>query len=123
MGTGGPDRRPRQVPPPATVAGKQRRSRRSGGGDVVAGPWTSSTRSGPTGSLPQPPPSVQASSDQAELDAILDKISELGMDGLTGDEKSRLNELSKRMRGADRLRQLRPIVSQADQTRQSNSRR
>ena len=76
---------------------KQRRSRR-GGGDVVAGPWTSSTRSGPTGSLPQPPPSVQALSDQAELDAILDKISELGMDGLTGDEKSRLNELSKRMR-------------------------
>jgi uncharacterized protein DUF6576 len=77
---------------------KQRRARRSGGGDVVAGPWTSSTRSGPTGSLPQPPPSVQALSDQAELDAILDKISELGMDGLTGDEKSRLNELSKRMR-------------------------
>jgi hypothetical protein len=76
---------------------KKRRSRR-GGGDVVAGPWTSSTRSGPTGSLPQPPPSVQALSDQAELDAILDKISELGMDGLTGDEKSRLNELSKRMR-------------------------
>jgi hypothetical protein len=41
---------------------------------------------------------VQALSDQAELDAILDKISELGMDGLTGDEKTRLNELSKRMR-------------------------
>ncbi len=90
---GGRDRTRRRQRSPA----KQKRSRR-GGGDVVAGPWTSSTRSGPTGSLPQPPPSVQASSDQAELDAILDKISELGMDGLSGDEKSRLNELSKRMR-------------------------
>ena len=56
-------------------------------------------RSGPTGSLPQPPPpTAQAASDQAELDAILDKISELGMDGLSGAEKTRLNELSKRMR-------------------------
>ena len=41
---------------------------------------------------------AQATSDQAELDAILDKISELGMDGLSGAEKTRLNELSKRMR-------------------------
>jgi hypothetical protein len=76
---------------------KQRR--RGGGGEVVAGTWSTTSRSGPTGPLPQPPPSAQALSDQAELDAILDKISELGMDGLTGDEKSRLNELSKRMRG------------------------
>ncbi|MDF2731704.1 MAG: hypothetical protein K0S92_329 [Desertimonas sp.] len=76
---------------------KPRRS--SGGGDVVAGPWTGASRSGPTGTLPQPPPpSAQAASDQAELDAILDKISELGMDGLSGAEKTRLNELSKRMR-------------------------
>ena len=71
-----------------------------GGGDVVAGPWTASGRGGPTGPLPQPPPPppAQATSDQAELDAILDKISELGMDGLSGAEKTRLNELSKRMR-------------------------
>ncbi|HET9547330.1 MAG TPA: DUF6576 domain-containing protein [Desertimonas sp.] len=77
---------------------KPPKSRRSGG-DVVAGPWTGANRSGPTGSLPQPPPpTAQAASDQAELDAILDKISELGMDGLSGAEKTRLNELSKRMR-------------------------
>jgi uncharacterized protein DUF6576 len=74
------------------------RSRRKGG-DVVAGPWTGASRTGPTGPLPQPPPpSAQAMSDQAELDALLDKISESGMDGLSGDEKNRLNELSKRMR-------------------------
>ena len=36
--------------------------------------------------------------DQAELDALLDKISADGMDGLTADEKRRLNELSKRLR-------------------------
>jgi membrane associated rhomboid family serine protease len=77
----------------------RQRPRRSGrGGDVVAGPWTSS-RGGPTGPLPQPPvSSAEAARDQAELDALLDKISEHGMDGLTGAEKSRLNELSKRMR-------------------------
>jgi hypothetical protein len=71
--------------------------RKSGGGEVVAGPWPA-TRSGPSSSsrLPQPPPASNA--DQVELDALLDKISERGMDGLTSDEKRRLNELSKRMR-------------------------
>jgi hypothetical protein len=77
---------------------KQPRSRGGGGADVVAGPWSGTSRGGPSRPLPQPPPSAQAAADQAELDAILDKISELGMDGLSGDEKSRLNELSKRMR-------------------------
>jgi membrane associated rhomboid family serine protease len=76
--------------------GRQRRGH--GGGEVVAGPWTASTRGGPTGPLPQPPPNAQAAADQAELDALLDKISEKGMDGLTGAEKDRLNELSRRMR-------------------------
>ena len=74
---------------------------RGRGGDVVAGPWTSS-RGGPVRSapLPQPPASsADMARDQAELDALLDKISERGMDGLSDDEKRRLNELSKRMRG------------------------
>jgi hypothetical protein len=71
-----------------------------GGGDVVAGPW-SAPRPGPTGSAPLPQPPVSAAdvaADQAELDELLDKISESGMDGLTTSEKQRLNELSKRMR-------------------------
>ena len=84
---------------------KPQRRRGPGGrrsGDVVAGPWTA-PRGGPTGtttSLPPPPvPAADAAADQAELDALLDKISEAGMDGLTTSEKQRLNELSKRMRG------------------------
>jgi hypothetical protein len=62
---------------------------------VVEGPWT--RRPTPPTALPQPPggPSV---SDQVELDNLLDKISASGMDGLTDDEKRRLNELSKRLR-------------------------
>jgi hypothetical protein len=77
----------------------KKRSSGGGGGEVVAGPWPSS-RPGPSSStrLPQPPPTAEYLADQAELDSLLDKISDRGMDGLTGDEKRRLNELSKRMR-------------------------
>jgi membrane associated rhomboid family serine protease len=78
---------------------KRRPPRKRGGGEVVAGPWPSS-RSGPARSsdLPQPPPPPAYTAEQAELDALLDKISEVGMDGLSNDEKRRLNDLSKRMR-------------------------
>jgi hypothetical protein len=85
-------------------SGQSRRKRRSrgprGGGEVVAGPWSASSRSGPSRSapLPQPPAVVAGDHDQAELDSLLDKISAHGMDGLTADEKRRLNELSKRLR-------------------------
>jgi membrane associated rhomboid family serine protease len=73
--------------------------KRGGGGEVVTGPWPSS-RPGPSSSsrLPQPPPTAEHLADQAELDSLLDKISDRGMDGLTSEEKRRLNELSKRMR-------------------------
>ena len=54
-------------------------------------------RRGPSSPSPQPP-IRPATHDQAELDALLDKISANGMDGLTADEKRRLNELSKRLR-------------------------
>lgn len=36
--------------------------------------------------------------DQHEVDQILDKIAVVGMDGLTADEKKRLNEASRRLR-------------------------
>jgi hypothetical protein len=36
--------------------------------------------------------------DQAELDRLLDKIGGEGMSSLSGAEKQRLNELSKRLR-------------------------
>ena len=71
-------------------------SRPSGGrplpgrGSVVEGPWTA-----------PPPPRRDTADDratQAELDTLLDKISQSGLDSLSADEKRRLNELSKRLR-------------------------
>ena len=90
-----------KIPFPGSGGGSSRRSRprRSrGGGEVVSGPWAAPPSRTPArgSSLPQPPRA--ADGDQAELDDLLDKISALGMDGLTNDEKRRLNELSKRMR-------------------------
>jgi len=90
-----------KIPFPGSGGGSSRRSRprRSrGGGEVVSGPWGAPPSRTPArgSSLPQPPRA--ADGDQAELDDLLDKISALGMDGLTNDEKRRLNELSKRMR-------------------------
>lgn len=68
-------------PRPKRSRGKRARG---GGGAVVAGPWQ------PTGG-PTP-------LEQAELDVLLDRISEGGIDSLTPFEKERLNELSRRMR-------------------------
>ena len=86
-------------------SGGGRRRRRSsrgprGGGEVVAGPWSATSRTGPSrgAPLPQPPSAISSDHDQAELDTLLDKISANGMDGLSADEKRRLNELSKRLR-------------------------
>ncbi|MEQ1874191.1 MAG: rhomboid family intramembrane serine protease [Ilumatobacteraceae bacterium] len=64
---------------------KRKRSARGGGNTVVAGPWSGSSASDPR--------------DQHELDALLDKISANGIDSLDRGEKSRLNELSKKLRG------------------------
>ena len=65
---------------------KPMRCRRSGGeGTVVAGPW-------------QPPSTPPVSRDQAELDALLDKISATGMDSLTDQERQHLLVLRDRLR-------------------------
>lgn len=64
----------------------QKRSSR--GATVVEGPWHG--RAGAS--------AADDAAAQAELDALLDKISAGGLDSLTGDEKRRLNELSKRLR-------------------------
>ncbi len=96
-----------KIPLPAgggSGGGRRRRSARrrsAGGGSVVDGPWggaPSSPRRSSGASLPQPPGPPVPDGDQAELDALLDKISDLGMDGLSNEEKRRLNDLSKRMR-------------------------
>jgi hypothetical protein len=60
---------------------------------VVDGPWQQGS------TLPPPPgrPATTAA-DQAEMDALLDKISADGIEALSSTEKKRLNELSKRLR-------------------------
>ena len=63
----------------------------SSGSKVVEGPWKNAP-------APMPPPSGPSPADQIELDALLDKIGANGMDSLTGAEKQRLNDLSKRLR-------------------------
>jgi membrane associated rhomboid family serine protease len=71
---------------------RRRRSDRRGdrrGGAVVDGPWTPP---------PPPRPGPETIAAQAELDALLDKISSGGLESLSDDEKRRLNELSKRLR-------------------------
>jgi hypothetical protein len=63
----------------------------SGGMKVVDGPWQNAP-------APTAPPVGPSPADQAELDGLLDKIGESGMDSLSGAEKKRLNDLSKRLR-------------------------
>ena len=91
-----------KIPIPAVGSRRKKKGRRSRGtqGEVVSGPWASPARSEPYrgAPLPQPPQAPDDLHDQAELDHLLDKISASGMDGLTADEKRRLNELSKRLR-------------------------
>jgi membrane associated rhomboid family serine protease len=94
-----------KIPYPSRAGGSRgsRRRKRAGRatrGDVIDGPWGTTSRSGPArgSTLPQPPRPTDDPRDQIELDHLLDKISANGMDGLTSDEKRRLNELSKRLR-------------------------
>ncbi len=74
---------------------KKSKSKRATGssksGGVVQGPWKNAP-------APMPPPAGPSPADQLELDSLLDKIGANGMDSLTGDEKKRLNDLSKRLR-------------------------
>jgi membrane associated rhomboid family serine protease len=79
------------LPGSGSSGGHRRTSRRtkSRGRSVVEGPWAAPAR---------PAPSADALAAQMELDELLDKIAAGGMDALTGEEKRRLNELSKRLR-------------------------
>lgn len=83
-----------RIPLPSSLSGTPRRTTRKSGnaplrnhrGKVVDGPWAQSA-----------PPADTAAS-QAELDLLLDKISESGLDSLSKQERQRLNELSKKLR-------------------------
>ena len=72
---------------PARSARPPRRPK-AGRPTVVEGPW------GIASTVPNP----TSLADQAELDSLLDKIAATGMDSLSGDEKRRLNDLSKKLR-------------------------
>jgi membrane associated rhomboid family serine protease len=67
---------------------KQRRTRGSSG-SVVSGPWAGSSSG----------QSYAPTSDRAKLDALLDKISEGGMDSLSKSELKQLETLRRRLRG------------------------
>jgi membrane associated rhomboid family serine protease len=81
---GGRARRPKKD----RSKGKAKGAKGGGGpGTVVAGPW---------GGEPTGPTRLE----QAELDVLLDKISEGGVDSLNALERRRLDELSRKMRGS-----------------------
>ena len=82
---GSTSRKPKKAKPTKQAKGS------SSGSKVVEGPWKNAP-------APMPPPSGPSPADQIELDALLDKIGANGMDSLTGAEKQRLNDLSKRLR-------------------------
>ncbi|MDO8362579.1 MAG: rhomboid family intramembrane serine protease [Actinomycetota bacterium] len=75
---------PRFVGQRGTAKHKRRKS--GAGPTVVAGPWAAA----------EP---AHTAADQTELDHLLDKISAKGMDSLSRAEKTRHNELSKKLRG------------------------
>ena len=78
---------PNLRPARSTRNTSERRPRaRKGGQRVVAGPWQGSTP-------------AHSADEQHELDSLLDKINAQGLDALSRDEKARLNELSKKLRG------------------------
>jgi hypothetical protein len=76
-----------QVPQIRVKRRTRRKRRRSqpGAPSVVQGPW-------------QPAPTPPVSRDQAELDALLDKISAGGMESLTDQERDQLMVLRDRLR-------------------------
>ncbi len=81
----------KDAPGPRSRGSRRRRGRRGGPGTVTPGPWTS-----PAGFTPPGPSRLE----QAELDVLLDKIGQSGIDSLSKEERRRLDELSRRMRGS-----------------------
>jgi membrane associated rhomboid family serine protease len=91
-----------KIPYPSGARRQRRRAGRRGQGEVINGPWGTTSRAEPyrgASSLPQPPRPAEDPRDQAELDVLLEKISAGGgLDALTAAEKRRLNEISQRLR-------------------------
>lgn len=94
--TGGP---PSPYDEVGSARPKRRRPKRGGRGGVVPGttPGSGTVVSGPWGSIAGSGPTPL---EQAELDSLLDIISERGVDALTPRERQRLDELRRRLRGS-----------------------
>ncbi len=91
---GGGSSRPKRQPKSKKPRSKPKRG--DMGQRIVEGPWRGGDQ------MPQPPTSpprmTATPAEQAELDALLDKIGAEGMDSLSSGDKARLNELSKKLR-------------------------
>ena len=74
-----------RAPNPAKHKPTKKTKRGTAGAVVIDGGWPTT-------------PTYTPMQDQAEVDRILDKIAVVGMNGLSNDEKKRLNEASKRLR-------------------------
>lgn len=79
----------KDAPGPRSRGARRSKRPRSVRGSVTQGPWSS-----PSGSAPAGPSRLE----QAELDVLLDKIGQSGIDSLSKEERRRLDELSRRMR-------------------------
>jgi membrane associated rhomboid family serine protease len=77
---------PAGVGPGRSSRPKRRRGKKGADGNVTPGPWAGSS-AGPT------------PLESAELDVLLDKIGQDGIKSLSKEERRRLDELSKKMRG------------------------
>ena len=86
-----------KIPLPHSLSGEPR-ARRSRA--ARRGPHSRRKR-GPADVIPMRPgqPTPDDLLRQAEMDVLLDKISEHGLDSLTADERRRLDEHSRRLRG------------------------
>ncbi len=87
-----------KLPMPGAGAERSPAKRRRSGGTATKSKTRSTVIDGPWAAPTPARPSPDAAAAQAELDVLLDKISEGGLDSLTSEEKRRLNELSKRLR-------------------------
>lgn len=81
-------------------AKQQKKQRRSSGSSGGHGPFARKEPADVVPIRPQPRPEARLSREaQAELDGLLDKISDGGVDSLTPDERARLDALSRQLRG------------------------
>lgn len=71
------------------------------GGSVVTGPWGEQGTGTASTSATSTRPTSMTRADREEVDSLLDKIAQSGMGSLSSDERSRLEEASRRLRESE----------------------